>query len=156
MTWYRNQERTKLYRKFQTWIIQIPDECDHCQEGRGPWARCAVVRGPAGEGLACNNCHQLGRGSRCQKYVPPAGGVPQRTPRQQRVQQALRSDQSSADSQVSTTDTFPFPDAVESLIDDLRDLHRYAQRVEDAYSDGNLRSSHIRDLMRNFERVQIR
>lgn len=57
--------------------MEIQDECDHCQEGRGPWTRCAVVRGPAGEGLACNNCHQLGRVSRCQKYVPPAGGVPQ-------------------------------------------------------------------------------
>jgi hypothetical protein len=48
----------------------IGDECTHCLELHGIWARCVIIPGAAGKGLGCANCHQLGRGAKCEKYVP--------------------------------------------------------------------------------------
>jgi hypothetical protein len=41
-------------------------ECTHCKKLGGPWARCVVIEGMAGDGLPCANCHQLGRADTCE------------------------------------------------------------------------------------------
>lgn len=41
-------------------------ECTHCKKLGGPWARCVVIEGIAGDGLPCANCHQLGRADSCE------------------------------------------------------------------------------------------
>ena len=41
-------------------------ECTHCKKLGGPWARCVVIEGMAGDGLPGANCHQLGRGATCE------------------------------------------------------------------------------------------
>ncbi|KAJ6069229.1 hypothetical protein N7499_011116 [Penicillium canescens] len=51
--------------------MEIDTECVHCQELNGPWMWCTAVRGDAGIGLACNNCHKLGDEEKCEKYLVP-------------------------------------------------------------------------------------
>ncbi|KAJ6089268.1 hypothetical protein N7467_004484 [Penicillium canescens] len=41
-------------------------ECTHCKKLGGPWARCVIIEGIAGDGLPCANCHQLGRADSCE------------------------------------------------------------------------------------------
>lgn len=72
--------------------MTLENECIHCQKERDPWARCVVVEGENGKGLACNNCHQLCRGSKCEKYVPPDTGTAEEPLRRQRQARAPQVD----------------------------------------------------------------
>lgn len=77
--------------------MPLEEECIHCKKPRGPWARCVVVQGQPGRGLACNNCHQLRRGSLCEHCVAPNPGTAEIPQPQRRQTQAPQADEASLD-----------------------------------------------------------
>ncbi|CAI7609737.1 unnamed protein product [Penicillium bialowiezense] len=132
--------------------MPLEEECIHCKKPRGPWARCVVVQGQPGRGLACNNCHQLRRGSLCEHYVAPNPGTAEIPQPQRRQTQAPQADEASSDCSAWILDFEHMGDRIEvvnrrilALLDlhedrdvhghDIRELRRMAQRLQDAYRD---------------------
>ncbi|KAJ6004010.1 hypothetical protein N7499_000075 [Penicillium canescens] len=66
----RNMEAAMMTTVGQA-AINIDLECDSCQEGNGPWARCVHLPYGEGLGMGCNNCRQLNREQSCKHYRPP-------------------------------------------------------------------------------------
>lgn len=40
-------------------------ECDHCEDGSGPWDTCVKVADSLGLNSSCANCHYGSMGTRC-------------------------------------------------------------------------------------------
>ncbi|KAJ5333451.1 hypothetical protein MYU51_014155 [Penicillium brevicompactum] len=132
--------------------MPLEEECIHCKMLKGPWARCVVVQGQPGRGLACNNCHQLRRGSRCEHYVAPHPDTAEIPQPQRRQTQTRQDDEASSDRRAWILDFEHMGDRIEvvnrrilGLLDahedrdvqghDIRELRRMVQRLQDAYRD---------------------
>lgn len=112
-------------------------ECTRCQRGRGVWARCVSIQGADGQGLACNNCHQVGVGARCESYVAPAN----------QTATARTSRQSRGETAVEVEDVEPANEPIlDPLMDELHHLIR--QNCEEAY---DLEEDHARRRLRDHD-----
>ncbi|CAI7670464.1 unnamed protein product [Penicillium bialowiezense] len=127
--------------------MEIENECGYCKDRTGPWARCAVVQGTAGKGLACNNCHRVGRGLLCEKYVHP-GSVPLVRPhRQQRRIQTPSVDQHTMAQQgIQHQSVDAGLEGLELLVNCIDRVLERVIRADDAYANGSLRPTHIQEL----------
>lgn len=120
-------------------------ECEHCKEQGGPWARCVMLPGDYGQGLGCNNCHQLGRDARCEYYTPPAPGTATRpTRRRQPVPEQ---------SQGPRFDGNAFSTELQALMVLAQDAQRRAREMEDCQNRGQVRARESRSLRRATDKV---